>query len=378
MNSPSSPTTATTFTLLPDKHRKTIPTYLPTPTTTARTMAPPGRTSPSPAVSPRTQSNSDTAPANPGSPSNNTATSQDAPPSPRPGSGSAASTSLQATAAMNAGLAQEDSRRSSISSSRHRSRRRSTVLMNLAHNNPSVPAPGEMVHEPHTQTGLDASPRLGAAGGAGVGDPHHLRNPSLGEIHQELENEQEAQVNRLLQMIRIQQQQLQSLRASSGLSPTTSAIDDSVPSDPTTATGTTASSAIATPLPIPRSPSSSTTGTGVGQHPRSSFDLARADLQRRERSRTPSRHASPRLGSTAGLIGEEGLGRDESAFYQAETQMLVRENQMLRLRIRELERQGSDTHANSSMTREPSLPSNLLVERSESDVTPRPAEEKTA
>lgn len=74
----------------------------------------------------------------------------------------------------------------------------------------------------------------------------------------------------------------------------------------------------------------------MGQHPRSSFDLARADLQRRERSRTPSRHASPRLGSTAGLVAEEGLGRDESAFYQAETQMLVRENQMLRLRIREL------------------------------------------
>lgn len=139
-------------------------------------------------------------------------------------------------------------------------------------------------------------------------------------------------------MIRIQQHQLQSLRAASGLSPTTSAIDDSIPSEPTTATSTTASSAIATPLPIPRSPTASsfTTGSGIGQHPRSSFDLARADLQRRERSRTPSRHASPRLGSTAGLMGEEGLGRDESAFYQAETQMLVRENQMLRLRIREL------------------------------------------
>ncbi|KFZ20779.1 hypothetical protein V502_02977 [Pseudogymnoascus sp. VKM F-4520 (FW-2644)] len=342
-------------------------------------MAPPGRTSPSPAVSPLTSSNSDTtpAPANSASTSNNAITFADAPPSPRPGSVSAATTSLQATAAVNAGLAQEDSRRSSVSS-RHTGRRRSTVLMNLALNNPSVPAPGEMVHEPHTQTaGSDASPRLGAAGGAGVGDPHHLRNPSLGEIHQELENEQEAQVNRLLQMIRIQQQQLQSLRASSGLSPTTSAIDDSLPpSEPTTATGTTASSAIATPLPIPRSPTASsfTSGAGIGQHPRSSFDLARADLQRRERSRTPSRHASPRLGSTAGLVGEEGLGRDESAFYQAETQMLIRENQMLRLRIRELEKQVSDTHANAAMTREPSLPSNLLVERSEMDVTPRPAE----
>ncbi|KFY27734.1 hypothetical protein V493_03340 [Pseudogymnoascus sp. VKM F-4281 (FW-2241)] len=247
--------------------------------------------------------------------------------------------------------------------------------MNLAHNNPSVPGPGEMVHEPHAQMGLESSPRLGAAGGVGVGDPHHLRNPSLGEIHQELEQEQEAQVNRLLQMIRIQQHQLQSLRAASGLSPTTSAIDDSLPSEPATATGTTASSAVATPLPIPRSPTaSSSTGTGLGQHPRSSFDLARADLQRRERSRTPSRHASPRLGSTAGLVGEEGLGRDESAFYQAETQMLVRENQMLRLRIRELERQVGEGNHNSSLTREPSLPSNLLVERSEEDVTPQPAE----
>ncbi|KFY06305.1 hypothetical protein V491_08718 [Pseudogymnoascus sp. VKM F-3775] len=70
-------------------------------------MAPPGRTSPPP-----TESNSDTtaAPAISASTSNIIATSQDAPPSPRPGSGAAA-TSLQATAAVNAGLAQEDSRR---------------------------------------------------------------------------------------------------------------------------------------------------------------------------------------------------------------------------------------------------------------------------
>jgi hypothetical protein len=41
------------------------------------------------------------------------------------------------------------------------------------------------------------------------------------------------------------------------------------------------------------------------------------------------------------ISGEGGApwnleGRDESAFYQAETQMMVRENQMLRQRIREL------------------------------------------
>lgn len=65
--------------------------------------------------------------------------------------------------------------------------------------------------------------------------------------------------------------------------------------------------------------------------------MARADLQRR--SRTPSRGASPRLRSTS-ISAESGDwvlgGRDESAFYQAETQMLTRENQMLRHRIRDL------------------------------------------
>lgn len=74
-------------------------------------------------------------------------------------------------------------------------------------------------------------------------------------------------------------------------------------------------------------------------HARGSFDLAREALHRR--SRTPSRGAtSPGLrrpsfgldnGDSAGLAG-----RDESAFYQAETQSLIRENQMLRHRIREL------------------------------------------
>jgi len=68
------------------------------------------------------------------------------------------------------------------------------------------------------------------------------------------------------------------------------------------------------------------------------MEMARADIQRR--SRTPSRTDSPNLRSTS-ISGEAGDvwnlgGRDESAFYQAETQMMVRENQMLRQRIREL------------------------------------------
>jgi hypothetical protein len=71
--------------------------------------------------------------------------------------------------------------------------------------------------------------------------------------------------------------------------------------------------------------------------PRGSMEMARAEMHRR--SRTPSRGASPRL--RANSISQESGdwllgGRDESAFYQAETQMLTRENQMLRHRIRDL------------------------------------------
>jgi hypothetical protein len=75
----------------------------------------------------------------------------------------------------------------------HTGRRRSTVLMNLQLNDPALPPPGEMINEgaayratsPQSMAG---SPIIGSV------DLHHYRTPSLGEIHQELEQEQEAQV----------------------------------------------------------------------------------------------------------------------------------------------------------------------------------------
>ncbi|KAH6681160.1 hypothetical protein F5X68DRAFT_27102 [Plectosphaerella plurivora] len=269
------------------------------------------------------------------------------------------STSLQAAATLNAGLQHESPRRSSSGSfsrnnqSPSAGRRRSTVLMNLQLNDPSIPAPGEMVNDGShgaspSQTGsplMVASPQMVP----GSGDPHHNRAPSLGELHQELEAEQEAQVNRLLHTIRQQQAQLQRLQETPG-------ADESAVLPDTTSNGT---SSVPKPahhsIPHPRSPS-------ISHNPRSSLDMARADLHRR--SRTPSRGASPRLRATSisGESDQPSLGRDESAFYQAETQMLVRENQMLRHRIRDLERQlsdasvGSPTQANPS---EPVFPSNL-------------------
>jgi hypothetical protein len=101
--------------------------------------------------------------------------------------------------------------------------------------------------------------------------------------------------------------------------------------------------------------------------------MARADL--RHRSRTPSRNASPRLRSTS-ISADSGepwalAGRDESAFYQAESQMLIRENQMLRHRIREMERQLSELQGTntSSLAHEPSQSSHLnhSVSASEED-----------
>jgi hypothetical protein len=136
-------------------------------------------------------------------------------------------------------------------------------------------------------------------------------------------------------MIRTQQQQLQQLQAASGQTNAPPVIDESTPTSERSLSFSTIN-----PLqPItavsagPRSPS-------IQHHtvPRRSMDIGRASIT--ARSRTPSRTASPRMRSSS-ISGEAGEGwslggRDEAAFYQAETQMVTRENQMLRQRIREL------------------------------------------
>ncbi|KAI0544485.1 hypothetical protein F4679DRAFT_589476 [Xylaria curta] len=268
-------------------------------------------------------------------------------PSPSPRS---ASISLQAAATVNAGLQHEPGRRtssSSLSRQRHSpqaGRRRSAVLMNLQLNDPAVPAPGEMVSEsggnPHHPR---MSPQPSSSSPLLTGrDPHHNRAPSLGELHQELEAEQEAQVNRLLHMIRQQQLQLQQLQAQTQSS--VAAEDPPSTSDRSTSMSHPPAVPPSLPTPsgsIPRSPSIS--------HPPTS---------------------SPRLRSTS--INQEGEPhlsgvRDETAYYQAETQSLIRENQMLRLRLRELERQLSEAHANATITREPAQPSHLTQSTSVSE-----------
>jgi hypothetical protein len=94
--------------------------------------------------------------------------------------------SLAATAAMNAGIHNEETRRPSSGSMRRdveRARRRSSIRMNLNLNDPAIPAPGEMQQSPSSRSR-----------GPWPHSPHHERAPSLGELHQELEYEQEGQV----------------------------------------------------------------------------------------------------------------------------------------------------------------------------------------
>ncbi|KAF8457598.1 hypothetical protein BDZ91DRAFT_744138 [Kalaharituber pfeilii] len=151
------------------------------------------------------------------------------------------------------------------------------------------------------------------------------RQPSsdFAELHNELEIEQEAAVNRLLNMIRLQQiQNQQSVGTDDGNSSTGATYDSASTTNRARSPGV-----------------SSVRRTGLSRQ--SSFN------QHRPASRASSTHtSSPSLQPVGnlGLGGEEGqwlLGgsRDEASFYMAETQMLTRENEMLKKRIRELERQ---------------------------------------
>ena len=137
-------------------------------------------------------------------------------------------------------------------------------------------------------------------------------------------------------MIRQQQTQLQQMQQYVGYTPSasTAAVDDSTPTSERSFSLPNVPGSLPTPgiNPRPRSPV-----------PRSSLDLSR---QSSRRSRAPSRTTSPALRpQSAGLqpqgdewllSGGAQLSRDDSAYYQAETQALTRENQMLRSRIRQL------------------------------------------
>ncbi|KAJ6108640.1 hypothetical protein N7523_009963 [Penicillium sp. IBT 18751x] len=160
-------------------------------------------------------------------------------------------------------------------------------------------------------------------------DPHHQRAPSLGELHQELEQEQEAQVNRLLQMIRSQQAQLQHLQQNQQQTPQsgTAVVDDITPSSERSAS-------FFPTMPPPAPSSTRLSISSLSNRPPSLTNSPNIRPQDTSRG-SDGTEAFPTLRENSSRRGS----RDESAFYQAEAAMLSRENQMLRQRIRELERQ---------------------------------------
>ena len=144
--------------------------------------------------------------------------------------------------------------------------------------------------------------------------------------------EQEAQVNRLLNMIRLQQIQNQQNPGGS--------------EDAASSTGATFDSSSTTTRA--RSP-------GVASVDSRFRREGERGLRASSRASSTRATGSPALGPVGAVTGvlEEGhwnLGgsRDEASFYMAETQMLVRENEMLKKRVRELERQVTELSTSTS------------------------------
>jgi hypothetical protein len=140
-------------------------------------------------------------------------------------------------------------------------------------------------------------------------------------------------------MIRQQQAQITMLQANQQQT-SSSAVDDSTPTSERSLSlpqSAPSSQQNISPVPLP--------GNIAPPRSRSPYGAISRQSSLADRSRGSSRHGSPALRPMSATINQyesnEWLpgsvtGRDESAFYQAETQNLTRENQMLKLRIREL------------------------------------------
>lgn len=111
------------------------------------------------------------------------------------------SVSLAAAARINAGIQNEESRQVSTGANRNRPTvpmgRRTSVAMSPNLHDSSLPAHGENPPPDYRSW----SGQFRATSPRSLGSPtvpqHHQRAPSLGELHQELEQEQEAQVVRM-------------------------------------------------------------------------------------------------------------------------------------------------------------------------------------
>jgi hypothetical protein len=131
-------------------------------------------------------------------------------------------------------------------------------------------------------------------------------------------------------MIRQQQTQINTLQANQP-QPSTSAVEDSTPTSERSMSishSAHPSHAVVSPLPMAAQPRS-----------HSPFALGSISRQSSFADRSPALRPISGQGGFHDyndMLPGSATGRDESAFYQAETQNLTRENQMLKIRIREL------------------------------------------
>lgn len=301
--------------------------------------------------------------------------SHQSPPSPR-SPHSPSLSSLQAAATLNAGLRSSPptTSPSGLPVKNTIERRRSSLLNNFALNDPTIPAPGEMQQSYTPRSGRRSSVVSPAVGGDLY---HHHRQPSLGEMYQDMEIETEGRVNRLLydgpslskvesvlirncfansnftcrHMIRLQQDQLAALQSQNNQSHDSSAIaptppmgtsrpssahpQDSQPQQPAaSAASTSRSPSFSNP---PAAQPGLPHGHGIFNRPHSLSRQSSARISNNASQTTsPALHPSSGLGPLTEDFLLGGGKRDDAAFYQAETHMLTRENQMLKFRIREL------------------------------------------
>lgn len=208
--------------------------------------------------------------------------------------------------------------------------------------------------------------------GTGPGPLRHPRPLTPAELHLELEKEQEAVVNRLTRELSLLRQQTASVV--SNASSTSTNIGDSVV--PTSARRHRSSSNLST-----RSINAVTAGatsisgvapareSSVAGSTRPSMDVPRPTLSR-ESSVGPSRYSTHRQASQAASTADHiqhprspsfsaavaAARYEEAAFHRAELDSVKRENEILRQRIRELERtlanrsgnEGSESRGRSS------------------------------
>lgn len=271
--------------------------------------------------------------------------------------------SLAAAATMNAADRSPSNGRGSPRLDRRASdRRRSQVMMSLSINDPAIPAPGELSSSDRRSSMGNAfsaaSPSsIGGRQTLATGDPHHHRRPSLGDIHNELEQEQEAQVNRMLSMIRSQQQQLDTLRAQQSAgqplqSTTSTAVEETTPQSERSFSFPSVHPAVGS---VPRPTGKLSRENSNATRSPALRPLPSQELHDQVCLPSPTSQSHKRRSSSS----RRDSMRDESAYYQAEQANLQRENQMLRIRIRELEKQLHDRHSSGAST--PALHSNLVT-----------------